>query len=156
MELHQHIRHHIQKHHKKYLFVSGAASGRGLFKIMIFSSLFLGISALGGKSDVYAEKVEAYQAIASFYQIDDIAHQEFEKTIKEGNPFDEGTIKEFNILDAEFHDTTDINQQFKAAKKIVDFITKQGKNNLQSEPTDRDRERDQRFADLLAVFNRIK
>lgn len=77
------------------------------------------------------------------------------ETIKEGNPFDEGAIKEFNILDAEFHNATDINHQFKAAKKIVDFLTRQEVLHPYLGDTDLDLERDKKFTELLNIFNRV-
>ena len=123
------LRHHIQKHHRKYLFASGAAAGRALFKIMTILAMFLTLWAWAENANTPAEKITIHQAIAAFDKVDNRIHQEIDQG---WSNLTENTLQEFNTIDTEFHTTRDINEQIQAIKKYMDFLTKQdvGHDNL--------------------------
>lgn len=56
-----------------------------IFKVVIVVTAFLGISVMTGKSNANDDSAKIYQALATFNQIDDIAHQKINEILQKGN-----------------------------------------------------------------------
>ena len=124
----QNIVHHIQKHHKKYLFASGAVLGRSIVKVILIASMFLWLSAFSQRVnnvDTSNSQIQTYKALYLFYQLDDIAHVEVTRILKEGNPDLMTGLNKFNELDLAFHSAANLNEKFKAAKALDLFLKEQ-------------------------------
>ena len=64
-------------------------------------------------------------------------------------------MEEFESLDNSFHDANNLNERYRAAKKIVNFLLKQEEVRPEVE-NDHDSERDEEFRELLEIFNQMK
>jgi hypothetical protein len=116
---------HIHKHHKKYIFCAGTAIEMCVFKIVAIIAVFLGITITTGRSSADNEGAEMYQALESFNQIDDMAHTKINEILAKGNPNHMTGEVMFRELDAEFHKAKNLNEKFRAAKKLDAFIDRQ-------------------------------
>lgn len=70
-----------------------------------------------------------YKIIDEFDKIYNIARQEMNESGSGFTIFDEESRRLFNALDEEFHNAPNVTAKFKAAKKMVDFLTSQEVNH---------------------------
>lgn len=92
--------------------------------------MFFGVSIITQRSNTVGavdESLQMYKALNMFYEIDDIAHQENNRIMKSGNPDLMTGETVFLQLDSNFHSvpSTNVNEKFKAAKKLETFLKQQ-------------------------------
>ncbi len=116
--------------------------------------MFLGITAITGRSNAAEEKVEMYETLQIFNQMDDIAHKKVKKYIKEWH-CDETDMANFNTIDNSFHNTNNLNERYSTAKKIISFLTVHEKMRSQMQDVD-EIQKDKEFGQVLQQFSQMQ
>lgn len=100
------------------------AFGLGALKVIAIVAVFLGIQLTIGRSEAANQEVEIYEQLAIFNVIDDFMHQRVSDISAKKNPATAELDKIFPKMDAAFHNATNLNEKYKAAKAFVEFVIK--------------------------------
>lgn len=122
MKLHHKIIKHVNKHHKKYLFWAGVAVGITTLKLLVITGMFLGIQISTGRSEASYQKNQMSDTIQTITQINTLAHDFFDDRMKRWEIENEELVRTFKELDIWFHNTKNLNEKFRQAKKMEAFF----------------------------------
>lgn len=143
----------LHRQEKGYTFLSARIVNRTIVKTILAILTFFLVTIIAVRPAINQNRLDTYRAVIAFYEIDNIAHQAIDKLVIL-DPELTAEEKIFNDLDIAFHSASTLNEKYKTAKKLDEFIEMLDEKVYKLKDIDPDIA--QKFSEINIIFSQIR